>query len=150
MILFTWHSWNDKGRQICGITELGERDTGRLPQKIWFLDSPHKNFPATLSTALSPHGGMEVGATVRGRQERPCGREVFGILTVSVAAPRLGQCCSFLRCHHCHWGKLGTGHTGSISLSFLKTAWKPIIIYKQSLIRKKREKKKVTHASCNK
>lgn len=148
MILFTWHSWNDKGRQICGSTELGERDTGRLPQKICFLDSLHENsqnFPATLSAALSPHRGMEVGATVRRRQERPCGREVFGILTVSVAAPRLGQCCSCLRCHHCHWGKLGTGHTGSISLSFLKTAWKPIIIYKQSLI----EKKKVTHASSN-
>ena len=36
-----------------------------------------------------------------------------------------------VRCYH--WGKLGKGHTGAISLLFLTTACKPTIICKQKV-----------------
>lgn len=122
MILFTWHSWNGKGRQTCGITELGEGDTGRLPRGICFPLSAQKlycNFIDCTVTSRWRGGGSD-----HKRALRPCGMETPGILTASLAAPRLLTVCSgFRRCYHCHWRKTGTGHRGSISLSFLKTAW---------------------------
>ena len=72
-----------------GLQSWGREILAAFPQRIYFPDSLHKNSTATSSTAASPHGGVEVGVTIKGCQERPCGMETFAVLAVSVAAPRM-------------------------------------------------------------
>ena len=71
----------------------GEWEMGHLPQGVFSLHHLHKNFIATLSTALSDHydlvGSGGAAVAIKWHQERSCGMEMFYILTVSMAIPRL-------------------------------------------------------------
>ena len=120
-----------------------------MGKRICFPDSLHKNSTATLSTAPPPHGDVEVGVTIKGISKGPVGWNVCCLDCISGSTPAVNSVLWFLKMLPLPLGETGYTAHGSIALSFLKTAYKPKIICKQRLIRKK-GKKKNTPLATNK